>query len=300
MLHPATGEQLGEVLGALDGGGAHEHGLAGGLTLLDIARDRGELRLLGLVDPVLVVLALGRQVRRDRHDVELVGLVELRGLGLGGTRHARELVVHAEVILQRDRRERLVLVLDVDVLLGLDGLVHALVVAAPVEDAAGERVDDLHLALGDDVVLVLLEELLRFDGVVEVAHQLGVLRGVKVVNAELVLDEAHALLEHADRALAAVDLVVGALLHPRRELREHVEVLPGAVHRPGDDQRGARLVDEDGVDLVDDRVVVAALHDVAQAANHVVAQVVEAELVVRAVRDVRVVGLAALLGTHAT
>src|SRR3712207_7935853 len=43
-----------------------------------------------------------------------------------------------------------------------------------------------------------------------------------------------------------------------------------------DDQRGARLVDEDRVDLVDDREVVAPLDQVGLAPRHVVAQVVEA------------------------
>ena len=61
---------------------------------------------------------------------------------------------------------------------------------------------------------------------------------------------------------------------------------------PRDDQRRPRLVDEDVVDLVDDREVALALHALVEVDDHVVAQVVEAELVVRAVRDVRGVGLA--------
>ena len=43
------------------------------------------------------------------------------------------------------------------------------------------------------------------------------------------------------------------------------------------------------VDLVDDRVVQRALHAVVERVLHVVAQVVEAELVVLPVRDVRAV-----------
>ena len=49
---------------------------------------------------------------------------------------------------------------------------------------------------------------------------------------------------------------------------------------------GVGLVDEDRVDFVDDGVHVSALHLVGQSRRHVVAQVVEAELVVRAVGDV--------------
>ena len=56
--------------------------------------------------------------------------------------------------------------------------------------------------------------------------------------------------------------------------------------RTGDDERRARLVDEDGVHLVDDRVAMAALHAHVGASDHVVAQVVEAKLGVGAVRDV--------------
>jgi len=61
----------------------------------------------------------------------------------------------------------------------------------------------------------------------------------------------------------------------------------------------ARLVDQDGIDLVDDREDVAALDHVLHAILHVVAQIVEAELVVGAVGDVAVVGLLALLVVEA-
>ena len=69
-----------------------------------------------------------------------------------------ELVVHAEVVLERDRREGLVLLLDAHALLGLDRLVQALRPAPALEDAAGELVDDLHLAVDDGVVDVALVE----------------------------------------------------------------------------------------------------------------------------------------------
>ncbi len=59
------------------------------------------------------------------------------------------------------------------------------------------------------------------------------------------------------------------------------------------------LVDQDRVDLVDDGEVVLALDHVLQAEAHVVPEVVEAELVVGAVGDVGVVGLAARAGPEA-
>ena len=189
--------------------------------------------------------------------------MQLGGLGLGGTGHAGELVVEPEVVLQRDRGERLVLGLDLDVLLGLDGLVHALVVAAAEQHAAGELVDDEHLAVADDVVLVALVELLGLDRVVQVADQRRVRGLVEVVDAELVLDELDA------RPRARRRCACGC--RPRSGRPSPSAARAGRTRRtsstapsagPGDDQRGAGLVDEDRVDLVDDGEVVAALHHV--------------------------------------
>jgi len=59
-------------------------------------------------------------------------------------------------------------------------------------------------------------------------------------------------------------------------------------------RRGAGFVDQDGVNFVDDGVVMATLHAILQIELHVVAQVVEAELVVRTVGDVGGVGGTAL------
>ena len=53
-----------------------------------------------------------------------------------------ELRVHAEVVLERDGRERLVLVLDLHAFLGLDRLVQTVGPAAAGHQAAGELVDD--------------------------------------------------------------------------------------------------------------------------------------------------------------
>jgi hypothetical protein len=62
------------------------------------------------------------------------------------------------------------------------------------------------------------------------------------------------------------------------------------LRRARDDERGPRFVDQDRVDFVDDCELVAALHVLREVELHVVAQVVEPELVVRPVRDVAPVG----------
>src|SRR2546429_188211 len=109
--------------------------------------DRLELPGPRLEDEVVVVLACHRDVGRNLDDVEVVDLDELLLLRLGRTGHSGQLLVHAEVVLERDRREGDVLLLDADVLLRLDRLVQALRPAPPLHDPAGELVDDLDLTV---------------------------------------------------------------------------------------------------------------------------------------------------------
>src|SRR5919205_587732 len=123
-----------------------------------------------------------RPVGRDLDHRQLVDLHELGRLGERRPRHAGELVVHAEVVLQRDRRERLVLLADAHALLGLDRLVEALRPAAAVEDAPGELVDDLDLTVDDGVVDVLLVQRLRLERLDQVVDEGAVLRLVQVVD----------------------------------------------------------------------------------------------------------------------
>ena len=101
-----------------------------------------------------------------------------------------------------------------------------------------------------------------------------------------------------EEALGVRQKLLGCLLLDRDELHHFgfefdkflLVALGGGTT---DDQRGSRFVDEHGVDLVDDGEVVLALDQLLWALGHVVAQVVEAEFVVGAVRDVGAVRLPA-------
>src|SRR6185369_5906600 len=66
----------------------------------------------------------------------------------------------------------------------------------------------------------------------------------------------------------------------------------------GNDQWRSRFVDQDRVDLVDDGEVMTTLHARREVKLHVVAQVIEAKLVVGAVSDVGSVGSLALEVVH--
>ena len=133
------------------------------------------------------------------------------------------------------------------------------------------------------------------------AHELAVAR-----LAELHFEEVAAgadgiavfeqLLGLGGEVVAELGLLFHELLDERLVFVELVGRLGG---RAGNDERGARLVDEDGVHFVDDGEVVAALDLLVLGGGHaVVAEVVEAELGVGAVGDVAGVFGAAFPGRH--
>jgi hypothetical protein len=173
--------------------------------------------------------------------------------------------------------------------------VDALRPASTLEDATGELVDDLHLAALDDVVLVALVQLLGLERHLELVDEVGRHVVVEVLDVERPLDPLDALLERHDDPLVLFDLVVDVTLQRADDRGEAVVQLGRVTHAARDDERRARLVDEDRVDLVHDAVVVAPLDLVLELRRHVVAQVVEAHLVVGAVGDVGAV-IASLLG----
>ena len=135
------------------------------------------LSRLRQIDEVRVVLADHRPVRRDHDHFEAVDLHELRRFGVGGAGHARELLVEAEVVLERDRRDGLVFRAHLHAFLRLDRLVQAIGPAPAGHRAAREFVDDDHFAVAHDVFHVALVERVRAQRRVQVMHQPDV-RGV--------------------------------------------------------------------------------------------------------------------------
>ena len=292
-------EIFGDHFRLFDRGGADQHRLQPRIGAFDLGQDRGVFLVLGAVDLVVLIETRDVDVGRDFHDLELVDVEQFVGFGQRRAGHAGELCVHPEIVLEGDRGQRLVFRLDLDVLLGFQRLVQAFRIAAALHHAAGEFVDDDDFVVADDVVLVAIEQRVGAQRLVDVMHDRDVLDVVERFTLELAgvaqqrLDLLHAGFGQRHRALLLVDVVIG-LVELGQEGVDGVVEFRTVVERAGNDQRRARLVDQDRVDFVDDGVEVAALDHVLEPVLHVVAQIVEAVFVVGAVGDVAGVGVLAL------
>ena len=118
-------------------------------------------------------------MRRDDHGFQTVDVLEFVGFRVGGAGHARELRIHAEIVLERDRRERLVLALDRDPFLRFHRLVQAVGPAPSRHQAAGEFVDDDDLAFLHHVLLVAMEQRMRTQRGIQMVDQVDVARVIE-------------------------------------------------------------------------------------------------------------------------
>ena len=168
-----------ELFGLFNRHRADENGPAIRMLVEDFGDDRVPFLLLGAVHEIRVLDAAQRAVGRDHHDIELVDLRELLRFGVRRAGHAGELCVLAEVILEGDRRERLVLALDFHLLFRFHGLVQAVAPAPPGHQAARELVDDDDLALLHHVVHVAVEQGVGAQSLVDVVEERHVGRVVQ-------------------------------------------------------------------------------------------------------------------------
>ena len=100
--------------------------------------------------------------------------MKLGSLSLSGTGHARKLFVQPKIILQRDGRERLVFLFNLDALFGLDCLVQTIGPAPAFHQAAGEIVDDDDFAVLDHILMIQSVERVRLQCLLDAMQQLHV------------------------------------------------------------------------------------------------------------------------------
>ncbi len=248
-------------------------------------------------------------MRRHDHHFEAIDLLKLEGLGVRRAGHARQLLVEAEIVLEGDRGDGLVLFPDPHALLGLDCLVKAVRPAPAGHRAAGKLVNDHYFAIAHDVLDVPAEQGVGAQRCGQVVHQAdigGVVEALALGQQALphhqlfdllvsVLRQENlpGLLIHREVARPALVVVRGYFLLAGEVGHEAVDPqveLGTVVSRTGNDQRGAGLVDEDGVDLIHHRENQTTLHLVLAPEGQVVPEVVEAKFVVGAIGDIRGIG----------
>ena len=203
-------------------------------------------------------------------------------------------------------------------LLRLDRLMQAVRITAAGHDTARKVIDDQDLVILDDIVLILVHQVIGPEGKIHRVLDFKVFSVREVVDVEEFLRLLDALLSQGDDLVLFIDDKVTGfrdlLAHDGRHLGHlagsftalqlfgkdiaHFIDLGRFSALSGNDKRGPRLVDEDRVHLVDDAVMQFPLHKLLLINDHVIAEVVKAQLVIGNIGDIAVVLRPSLLGFH--
>ena len=155
-------------------------------------------------------------------------------------------------------------------------------------------VNDQDLSPVNDVIAIAVEEFLCSNSVIEEADQRSISCFVEVLDTQLIFNLVDTGFKDTDSLLLLIDFVV---LVANQDIGDASELRVPAIDIAGcgarDDQRGTSLVDQNRVDLIDNHEVVSSLDHIFRTLRHVVTQVIKTEFVIRSVRNIGVVLLAA-------
>ena len=184
MLDLTKRQHTAQELGYLDTGRTDQYRTTLVHHVHDLVNDRIVFLTLGAVDTVVHVDTGNWLVGRDHNDIQFVDIPELTCLGLCRTGHTGKLMIHTEIVLQRDRRESLGSALDLYVLFRLHCLVQTIGPATTFHNTACLLVHDLHLTAIDDIIDIFLEEGV---GLEQLVYGMYALRLNAVVGQDIIL-----------------------------------------------------------------------------------------------------------------
>ena len=131
------------------------------------------------VNTIELVFASADAIGRYHHGFQTVDFLELVGFCVSRTRHAAQLSVQAEIVLEGNGGHGLVFSLDGHAFFGFHRLMQTIAPTAACHETARELVDDDNFTLLDHIVLVAVINVIGAQSSREVVHERNVGRIVK-------------------------------------------------------------------------------------------------------------------------
>ena len=312
------GESSAEILTGIDIDGTHQHRLPLGMSLLHRVNNGVYLLRLSLVYRILQILTDHGTVGGNLDDIHAIDLAEFIFLRKCGTCHTAFLLEQIKEILEGDGCQCLGLPLYLHLFLCLDGLMQTIGISSAGHDTPCKLIHDQYLIILHHIILIAEHQIMCAKSQDDIVLDLQILRIRIVLNVEEFLHLLHALCGKVDHLILLVNDEVPRLLllhaHNGVQLGQILHILAplqlagqnithfiergGFTALTGNDQRGPGLIDQHGVDLVDDGIVQTAEHQLLLINHHIISQIIEAQFIIGHIGNVAIIGLLPLLLRH--
>ena len=248
------------------------------------------------VNRIILIGARNIRIGRNFEHIEAVNIHKFFRLGQRRAGHARQCLIKAEVILKRNAGQSLVFRLNGDIFFCFQSLMQPVGKTPPFHHAAGKFINDNHLTrltgTANNIITVFLEQNMGAQRIGDVMHKRDILnvvnRGVffqKAVFNKQFFHMLIAVIRQIDGFGFLVQFVIVFAQLRNQFINADIEV--GAVfQRPGNNQRGARLVNENAVHLINNGKAVAALAHIGARIFHIVAQIIKTQLIIGGIGNV--------------
>ena len=285
---------------------------------LHLVHNRLVFFFLCLIYGVLQVLTNHRLVGRDDDNVHGIDVAELFFLCLGSTRHTCLLRILVEEVLECYGSQGAGLPAHIYVLLSLDCLMKSVGITAAGHNTACEFIYNQDLVILYNIILIPEHQVIGAQSQDNVMLDLQVLRICQVFNMEVLLHFLDTLFCQVYYLILFIHNEIACLLnllaHDGVDLGEflgygtslqlagqyiaHLIQLGGLAALSGNDKRRPGLVNQHGVNLIDDTVIQVAQHQLLLINGHVIAQVIESQLIICHVSNVAGICLLTLFTCH--
>ena len=150
----------------------------------------------------------------------------------------------------------------------------------------------------DYIIHFIFENDMGFQSLVDVVQGFDLHGIIEIGDIQLFFHLRNALFRQHRCACFFVDRVMCFLFQFGDKLVDVVILIRRFFRRPGNNERRAGFVDQDTVHFIDDAEIKLTLDKIIRAEFHIVAEVVEPELVVGTIGDVGVIGFLPVFLRH--
>ena len=318
VLDTFTTKHSAEELGSLDCDRTDQNRLLFRMCFLNRFNNCIEFFFLCHVYGIFKVFTLYRSVGRNLYNVHSVDITELFFLGKSCTGHTALLVIFVKEVLECNGCKSFALSLDLNMLFCFDCLMKSVRVTTSRHDTSGKFINDQDLIIFYNVILVFVHQIVCTKCQCNVVLDLKVFRISKVLDIKEFLNLLDTLFGKVDNLVFFIYNEITGLdnffTHDGSHLCHlmarfttlkllckdiaYFIKLRGFAALSGNDQRCTCLVDQDGVDLIDDTVVQISLYQLFFINNHVVTKVIKSQFVVGYVSNITSVCFTALFRFH--
>ena len=288
------------------------------MGFLDSFHHRMEFFLLRHINRIFHIHADHRLIGGNFDDIHAVNIAELLLFCQRRTGHTGFLLIFIEEILEGNSSQSLTLPSHLHMLLGLNGLMESVGIAAARHDTPRKLIDDQHLIIFDHIVLIPEHQIVCPQRQDDIVLDFQIFRICQVFNIKKLLYFLYTLLCQVNDFILFIDNEISGfrdlLAHDGGHLRHLAASFApfqlacqdiadliefcGFPALAGNDQRRSRLVDQYGVHLVDDGVVQISLYQLFFVDHHVITKIIKSQLIVGHVGNVAGIGRPALVAFH--